>query len=89
MFGTTGSLTTVALDAPDLAAQLIGEARWPLEIKLHGDFRSRRLKNTPDELRHQWDTAPAETRRLARALTTDLAQLSAEEFMRRWRRWGA
>ena len=52
-FGTTGSLTTVALDAPDLAAQLIGEARWPLEIKLHGDFRSRRLKNTPDELRHQ------------------------------------
>ncbi|TML00265.1 MAG: SIR2 family protein [Actinobacteria bacterium] len=53
VFGTTGPLTTVALDAPVLAAQLIGEARWPLEIKLHGDFRSRRLKNTPDELRQQ------------------------------------
>jgi hypothetical protein len=53
VFGTTASLTTIALDAPGLAAQLISEARWPLEIKLHGDFRSRRLKNTPDELRHQ------------------------------------
>jgi hypothetical protein len=36
-----------------------------------------------------WDTAPAETRRLSRALRADLSQLSAEEFMRRWRRWGA
>ena len=27
--------------------------RWPTEIKLHGDFRSRRLKNTGDELRQQ------------------------------------
>jgi hypothetical protein len=35
-----------------------------------------------------WDTAPAETRRLARALKADLAQLQADEFMRRWRRWG-
>ena len=34
-----------------------------------------------------WDTAPAQTRRLARALKTDLAQLEAGEFMRRWRRW--
>lgn len=46
-------MTTVALDAPDLAAQVIADGRWPVEIKLHGDFRSRRLKNTPDELRHQ------------------------------------
>ena len=53
VFAGTGALTTVALDAPELAAQLIGEQRWPLEIKLHGDFRSRRLKNTDDELRHQ------------------------------------
>lgn len=53
VFGSTGALTTVALDAPDLAAQLIADERWPVEIKLHGDFRSRRLKNTPDELRHQ------------------------------------
>jgi NAD-dependent SIR2 family protein deacetylase len=53
VYGSTGALSTVALDAPDLAAQLIGEERWPLQVKLHGDFRSRRLKNTSDELRHQ------------------------------------
>lgn len=53
VFGSTGSLSDVALDAPDLATQLIGDQRWPIEIKLHGDFRSRRLKNTGDELRHQ------------------------------------
>ncbi len=53
VFGGTGPLTTVALDAPDLAAQVIGEERWPVEVKLHGDFRSRRLKNTGEELRHQ------------------------------------
>jgi hypothetical protein len=46
-------LTTVALDAPDMATQLIADQRWPIEIKLHGDFRSRRLKNTSDELRFQ------------------------------------
>lgn len=49
----TGFLTTVALDAPDLAKQAINEQRWPIEVKLHGDFRSRRLKNTNDELREQ------------------------------------
>ena len=53
IFDTTGSLTTGDLDTPDLAAQAIGEERWPVEVKLHGDFRSRRLKNTPDELRQQ------------------------------------
>src|SRR5216683_5638268 len=53
VYDGTGSLTTVALDAPDLAAQCIANGRWPVEIKLHGDFRSRRLKNTGDELRHQ------------------------------------
>jgi hypothetical protein len=53
VFEGTGALTTVALDAPDLAAQCLAEERWPVEIKLHGDFRSRRLKNTGDDLRHQ------------------------------------
>jgi NAD-dependent SIR2 family protein deacetylase len=53
VYDGTGPLTTVALDAPDLAAQLISDGRWPIEVKLHGDFRSRRLKNTSDELRHQ------------------------------------
>ncbi len=53
VFGTTGQLTTVDLGAPDLASQCISEGRWPVEVKLHGDFRSRRLKNTDDELRSQ------------------------------------
>ena len=53
VFGTTGSLTTATLDAPDLARHAIAADRWPLEVKLHGDFRSHRLKNTRDELRRQ------------------------------------
>jgi hypothetical protein len=53
VYDGTGYLTTVALDAPDLARQCIDDGRWPVEIKLHGDFRSRRLKNTSDELRLQ------------------------------------
>lgn len=53
VFDSTGRLTTVSLDAPELAPQVINEGRWPAEIKLHGDFRSRRLKNTTDELREQ------------------------------------
>ena len=53
VFGTTGSLTTATLDAPDLARHAIATDRWPLEVKLHGDFRSHRLKNTRDELRRQ------------------------------------
>lgn len=52
-YGTTGALSTVALDAPELAGQLIGAQKWPIAVKLHGDFRSRRLKNTTDELRQQ------------------------------------
>ncbi|ADG66905.1 conserved hypothetical protein [Planctopirus limnophila DSM 3776] len=53
VYGNTGALATVGLDAPEVATQLVGDQRWPIEIKLHGDFRSRRLKNTDDELRHQ------------------------------------
>lgn len=52
-YGTTGALSVVALDAPELAGQLIGAQKWPIAVKLHGDFRSRRLKNTTDELRQQ------------------------------------
>ena len=33
-----------------------------------------------------WDTAPRQTGRLVRALRSDLAQLDAGEFLRRWRR---
>jgi hypothetical protein len=53
IFGTTATLTTAALDAPELGRQAISDGRWPVEVKLHGDFRSRRLKNTNDELRRQ------------------------------------
>ena len=53
VFDSTGALATVTLDAPDLAVQSIATERWPVEVKLHGDFRSRRLKNTTDELRCQ------------------------------------
>ena len=53
VYDTTSELTTVTLDTVDLARNAITEERWPVEVKLHGDFRSRRLKNTDDELRHQ------------------------------------
>ena len=53
VFGTTGLLTSVDLDNPHLAKQALTSEQWPIETKLHGDFRSRRLKNTNDELREQ------------------------------------
>jgi hypothetical protein len=34
-----------------------------------------------------WDTAPAQTGRLARALRADLAQLESDAFLAKWRRW--
>ena len=56
VYDTTGSLTTVDLDSSHLATPAIAYERWPIEIKLHGDFRSRRLKNTSEELRRQDET---------------------------------
>lgn len=53
VYGTTAVLSSIDLDAPLIAEELIKEERWPIEVKLHGDFRSRRLKNTEGELRHQ------------------------------------
>jgi hypothetical protein len=34
-----------------------------------------------------WDTTPAQTGRLSRALKADLAQLDAADFLARWRRY--
>jgi hypothetical protein len=34
-----------------------------------------------------WDTRPAQTGRLARALRADLAQLEGDAFVAKWRRW--
>lgn len=53
VYGNTGSLTTADLNSPQLAEECIAEGRFPLETKLHGDFRSRQLKNTNEELRSQ------------------------------------
>ena len=52
-FGSTLNLNIVGLDSPSLVGQQIAAQSFPIEIKLHGDFRSRRLKNTTDELRQQ------------------------------------
>jgi hypothetical protein len=53
IYDSTSALTIVPLETPELAQQAIASSRWPVEVKLHGDFRSRRLKNTSDELRYQ------------------------------------
>ena len=34
-----------------------------------------------------WDVRPDQTRRLAKALRADLAQLDAEAFLDRWAKW--
>jgi hypothetical protein len=34
-----------------------------------------------------WDTTPAQTGRLSRALKADLAQMDAHDFLTRWRRY--
>jgi hypothetical protein len=51
--GSTARLVVASMDAPELAAQALNEERYPLLVKLHGDFRSRRLRNTSEELKEQ------------------------------------
>ena len=34
-----------------------------------------------------WDTPPRQTKKLVRALRADLAQLEADAFVAKWRRW--
>ena len=53
VYDGTGYLTSVAVELAPIGRDVVNEGRWPAEIKLHGDFRSRRLKNTGDELRQQ------------------------------------
>lgn len=53
VYGSTMQLASVDLDSFNKLPDLINNERWPIEIKLHGDFRSRRLKNTAEELRQQ------------------------------------
>ena len=53
VFDTTSALTIIDLESAASAHDSITGERWPIEVKLHGDFRFRRLKNTVDELRLQ------------------------------------
>lgn len=53
IFETTGSLVTATPETAQVARQALTEDRFPLLAKPHGDFRSRRLRNTEEELREQ------------------------------------
>jgi hypothetical protein len=53
VYGTTKSLTHANLDNPQVAISAINQCRWPILVKLHGDFRSDRLKNIRPELENQ------------------------------------
>ncbi len=53
LFGNSSRLVVATTDNPQLAREAFTEGRWPMCVKLHGDFQSRRLKNTSDELRLQ------------------------------------
>ncbi len=52
-FGTSMSLTVADIDAPHIAQTAFAESRFPLLVKLHGDYQSTRLRNTSTELRTQ------------------------------------
>jgi hypothetical protein len=64
MLGSVSAFSVGTLDAPELAEQALSDERRPVLIKLHGDFLSRSLKNTRDELR-------AQDARLRRALIAE------------------
>lgn len=53
LLGSSGKLVTVNLDNAKIAMEALNEGRWPLVVKLHGDFQSSSLKNTSDELKNQ------------------------------------
>jgi NAD-dependent SIR2 family protein deacetylase len=63
-FGSTSAFTVATLDAPHLADQALSEGQRPVVVKLHGDFQSRKLKNTTEELQRQ-------DGRLRRAMLTE------------------
>ena len=51
--GTTTTLTTAHLAEPAVARRALVESGFPLLVKLHGDYQSENLKNTPAELQEQ------------------------------------
>ena len=52
-YGSVGKLLVADLSEPEKAARALATERWPLLVKLHGDFQSERLMNTEIELRKQ------------------------------------
>lgn len=50
---TTAWLRVASIDNPQIARNVLSEITYPLLVKLHGDFHSKRLKNTSNELRNQ------------------------------------
>jgi hypothetical protein len=76
------------------------KANRAYELKVHRAGRGPALLRSADDPDHVevvdidsgevvlfWDTAPAQTGRLSRALKADLAGLDADEFLARWRRY--
>ena len=53
VLGSVSNFAVGTLDAPELAEQALSDEQRPVLIKLHGDFLSRQLKNTREELRAQ------------------------------------
>jgi hypothetical protein len=53
ILGSTADLAVTALGNSAEILRILNEGRWPLLVKMHGDFQSVRLKNTTDELRLQ------------------------------------
>jgi len=49
-------IVVTGLDCPERAVDLFRDGRWPLLVKLHGDFLYRKLKNTATELQKQDET---------------------------------
>lgn len=50
---TTVTLTTSTTGDPSISLQALRDERFPLLVKLHGDFQSEQLKNTAAELQSQ------------------------------------
>jgi hypothetical protein len=53
MARTTTTLTVAHLGEPTVAGRALAEGRFPMLVKLHGDYQSEKLKNSPAELQAQ------------------------------------
>ena len=84
VFGTTSRLVVASIDSSKVAYEAMNESRWPLLVKLHGDFQSRRLKNTEEELRSQDAVLQARCYRLAND-SVSLWRVTAVEMPQSWR----